>query len=78
MIDVCNVKYELMTDGQKKRQMCRFAGSCWFVYNKVLELQKDCYEQGEKKSGCAGLCKMLTELRNNMEATWRVDFPYFR
>lgn len=68
MIDVCNVK--LMPDGQQKRQICRFDGSCRFVYNKALALQKERYEQGEKKSGYAGLCKMLTELRNSTETAW--------
>jgi len=25
-----------MPDGQSELQMCRFAGLCWFVFNKVL------------------------------------------
>ena len=50
-------KYELIPDGQQVRQMRRFAGSCRFVFNKALALQKERYEQGEKKLGYAGLCK---------------------
>ncbi|WP_342833369.1 helix-turn-helix domain-containing protein, partial [Candidatus Hadarchaeum sp.] len=34
-------KYELMPNGQQERQMCRFAGSCRFVYNRALALQKE-------------------------------------
>ena len=68
-------KYELIPDGQQARQMRRFAGSCRFVFNKALALQKARYEQGEKKLGYAGLCKLLTEWRNSAETTWLADAP---
>src|SRR5574343_1081238 len=68
-------KYELIPDGQQARQMRRFAGSCRFVFNKALALQKERYEQGEKKLGYAGLCKLLTEWRNSVETTWLADAP---
>lgn len=55
--------------------MCRFAGSCRFVYNKALALQKERHEQGEKKLGYAGLCKMLTDWRNSAETAWLADAP---
>ena len=42
-------KYELMPTGEQQRDMRRFAGSCRFVFNKALALQKERYEQGEKK-----------------------------
>ena len=44
-----------------------FAGSCRFAFNKALGLQKARYEQGEKKLGYAGLCKLLTEWRNSAQ-----------
>ena len=44
-------KFELMPTGEQQRQMRRFAGSCRFVFNKALALQKARYEQGEKKHG---------------------------
>lgn len=68
-------KYELIPDGQQARQMRRFAGSCRFVFNKALALQKERYEQGEKKLGYAGLCKLLTEWRNSAETAWLADAP---
>jgi len=49
--------YELISDGHQKRSMSRFAGSCRFVYNNALALQKDCCEAGEKKHGYAALCR---------------------
>ncbi len=58
--------YKLMPTGEQQRQMRRFAGSCRFVFNKALALQKERYECGEKKPGCAGLCKELTGWRK----TW--------
>ncbi len=48
-------KYELMPTGEQQRDMRRFAGSCRFVFNKALALQKEHYEQGKKKLGYAGL-----------------------
>lgn len=68
-------KYELRPDGQQERQMRRFAGSCRFVFNKALALQKERYAQGEKKLGYAGLCKLLTEWRNNAQSAWLADAP---
>jgi len=68
-------KFELMPAGEQQRQMRRFAGSCRFVFNKALALQKERYEQGEKKLGYAGLCKLLTEWRNSTETAWLADAP---
>jgi len=68
-------KYALMPDGQQERQMRRFAGSCRFVFNQALALQKSRYAQGEKKLGYAGLCKLLTEWRNSAETAWLADAP---
>ena len=55
--------------------MLRFAGSCRFVFNRALALQKERYEHGEKKLGYAGLCKLLTEWRNSTETIWLADVP---
>lgn len=68
-------KYELMPNGQQQRDMRRFAGSCRFVFNKALALQKEHHEQGDKKLGYSGLCKRLTEWRNSPETAWLADAP---
>jgi len=68
-------KYELMPNGDQRRDMRRFAGACRFVFNKALALQKERYEQGEKKLGYAGLCKLLTEWRNGADTPWLKDAP---
>ena len=41
-------KFELQPNGEQARSMRRFAGSCRFVYNKALALQKTNYEAGGK------------------------------
>jgi putative transposase len=68
-------KFELRPTGEQQRQMRRFAGSCRFVYNKALAMQKALYESGEKKLGFAGLCKALTGWRNSPETAWLADAP---
>jgi putative transposase len=68
-------KFELRPTGEQQRQMRRFAGSCRFVFNKALALQKERHEQGEKKLGYAGLCKLLTEWRNSADTAWLADAP---
>ena len=61
-------KFELRPDGAQCRLMRRFAGSCRYVYNRALALQKARYERGDKKLGYAALCKELTLWR--AEAMW--------
>ncbi len=68
-------KYELLPNSQQERQMRRFAGSCRFVYNKALALQKERHEQGQKKLGYAGLCQLLTAWRHSADTAWLADAP---
>ena len=64
-----------MPTGDQERDLRRFAGSCRFVFNKALALQKERYERGEKKLGYAGLCKELTTWRHGTETPWLSDAP---
>lgn len=68
-------KYELNPNGDQHRQMRRFAGSCRFVFNAALALQKQRHDQGEKKLGYAGLCRQLTEWRHDADTAWLADAP---
>ncbi len=68
-------KFALRPTGEQERQMRRFAGSCRFVFNKALALQKERRDQGEQKLGYAGLCKELTGWRNGTETPWLADAP---
>ncbi|VWC47058.1 RNA-guided endonuclease InsQ/TnpB family protein [Burkholderia lata] len=68
-------KFELMPNGEQQRDMRRFAGSCRFVYNKALALQKENYEAGGKFIGYVAMAKHLTEWRNGGETPWLKDAP---
>ena len=68
-------RYELRPSGEQRRLMRRYAGSCRFVYNRALALQKERYERGEKRLGYAGLCKLLTEWRHAPQTPWLAEAP---
>ena len=68
-------RYELMPDGEQERDMRRFAGSCRFVYNKALALQKENHEAGNKFIGYVAMAKHLTGWRNGLDAPWLKDAP---
>ncbi len=68
-------KFEVRPNGEQQLQMCRFAGSCRFVFNRALALQKARHEGGEKKLGYAGLCKELGAWKQSPETGWLTQAP---
>ena len=68
-------KFELRPDGQQQRDMRRFAGSCRFVFNKALALQKANHEAGHKFIGYVAMAKRLTAWRNSTETAWLAQAP---
>ena len=52
-----------------------FAGSCRFVFNQALALQKERYAQGEKKLSYAELCQQLVEWKSETSTLWLADTP---
>ena len=68
-------KYELMPTGEQQRQLNRFAGSCRFVFNKALALQKERDKEGAKKLSYAGLCTLLKDWKREDSTTWLADTP---
>ena len=68
-------KFVLMPNGEQQRDMRRFAGSCRFVFNKALALQKAHYEAGGKFIGYVPMAKQLTEWRNGAETAWLKEAP---
>jgi len=63
-------KYELMPTGEQQRDMGCYAGSCRFVYNKALALQKTNYEAGGKFVGYVAMANLLPE--------WKKEFPWLK
>ena len=68
-------KYELMPDGEQERDLRRFAGSCRFVFNKALAMQKENHEAGNKFIGYVAMAKHLTEWRNGPDTPWLKEAP---
>ena len=63
-------KYELMPNGEQVRDMGRYAGSCRFVYNKALALQKTNHEAGGKFVGYVAMANLLP--------AWKREFPWLK
>jgi putative transposase len=75
MIRLQAYKFALTPNGEQQRDMRRFAGSCRFVFNKALAMQKENYEAGNKFIGFVGLCKALTGWRHDEGTPWLKDAP---
>jgi putative transposase len=59
----------------QERKFRRTAGCCRWVYNKALELQKNRFENGEKKLSYPELCKALTGWRGTEETRFLSTAP---
>ena len=55
--------------------MRSFAGSCRFVFNKGLALQKERYQEGEKKLGLFNLIKLLPIWKKEPDTLWLANAP---
>ena len=64
-----------MCSSEQQRLMRRFAGSCRFVFNKALALQKERFDQGQSILTYAALCRMLTEWKRQPEYSWLSEAP---
>ena len=61
-------QFKLMPNGKQQRQMRRFAGSCRFLYNKALALQKEMYDLTKRSHTRFQLDKLLT--------LWKQEIPW--
>lgn len=68
-------KYQLMPDGNQERQMRCFAGSCRFVFNKALALQKSNHEAGNKFMGYVEMAARLPLWKRVAGFEWLKDAP---
>lgn len=68
-------KFALKTNPQQERLLVRFAGSCRFVWNKALALQKERLEAGEKVLRYTELSKLLTSWKREEETAWLREAP---
>lgn len=68
-------KYQLMPSGEQQHKMRCFAGSCRFVYNKALALQKETDEAGGGFIGYVAMARHLTGWRNGGATPWLKAAP---
>lgn len=68
-------KFELQPNGEQAQHMRRFAGSCRFVYNKALALQKTNHEAGEKFIGYVAMAANLPLWKRETGFEWLKDSP---
>ena len=68
-------KFELMPNGEQQREMRRFAGSCRFVYNKALALQKENYEAGNKFISYVSMAANLPAWKCEVSMEWLKNAP---
>ena len=63
-------KYRLKTKPKDESLLKQFAGSCRFVWNKALALQKERLDLGERCQNYSQLTALLPE--------WKVEFPFLK
>ena len=68
-------KFELMPTGEQKRLMSRFSGTCRFVYNKALALQKENYETGNKFISYGAMAAFLPIWKRDPDFSWLKEAP---
>ena len=68
-------KFELQPNGEQERDMRNFSGSCRYVYNKALAIQRENHEAGNKFIPYEEMAKKLTQWRNSTETPWLKDAP---
>ena len=54
-------RFELRPDREQRHQMRRFAGSCRFVFNRALALQKELFELSGAHASYEDLCAVLVD-----------------
>ena len=68
-------RYELIPNGDQLRDMRRFSGSCRFVYNKALALQKENHEAGNKFIGYVVMAAKLPVWKREAGTAWLKETP---
>jgi putative transposase len=67
--------FTLKTDLSLERQMSRYAGSCRFVWNRALALEKDRLDAGEKILRYNEMAKQLVAWKREPETAWLCESP---
>jgi putative transposase len=68
-------KFELRPTGEQRRAMHRFAGSCRFVYNKALAVQKENYAAGHIFISYVKMAACLPIWKREANLSWLKEAP---
>ncbi len=68
-------RFQCQPTNDQASKMGSFAGSCRFVYNRALAMQRARYAQGQKKLSYAALCRELTAWRRDPTTAWLASAP---
>jgi putative transposase len=68
-------RYELVPNGDQVRDMRRFSGSCRFVYNKALALQKETHTAGNTFIGYVAMAAKLPVWKREAGTEWLKETP---
>ena len=68
-------KFELMPNGEQRRQMSRFAGTCRYVYNKSLAMQQENHQTGKTYIRYTDMAKSLPIWKRETDAAWLKESP---
>ena len=63
-------KYRLEPSLKKRQLMAQSAGSCRFIWNKALAVQKQLLDEGNKVQSFSELCRLLTLWKKEKETTF--------
>ena len=64
MLRVQDYKFEALPNSEQLRNLRSFAGSCRFVYNQALALNKQRYENKEKRPRLCGHVRFAAKLED--------------
>jgi len=68
-------KFELMPNGEQRRNMSRFAGTCRFVYNRTLALQQESQKAGNGYIRYEEMAKCLPLWKRDTDTAWLKEPP---
>ena len=68
-------KFELMPNGEQRRQMSRFAGSCRYVYNRALAVQQESHKAEAGYVRYADMAKSLPLWKRDPDTVWLKESP---
>jgi len=68
-------KFQLIPNGEQTRLMRKFSGCCRFVYNYVLQLQKENHEAGKPFISYVSMAAKLPVLKRSQTTKWLKTTP---